>query len=340
MQKKYLEANGVEEALKAAVAKAIKERPENAVSAIADFLKYPYTKAEMYMGQPLKPFTGPIKKDKGQPSIHLCLIAPSEKDDELGHLWTSHSRWMKYTHTYDPNNGDDSDMPRMVQYSIGRYKQAVDPFDIVPATTEDVCYIMVETFLAMSGLGRHMAQAGGYPDMKLKNGQQCGWHNFPTGAVPAIGAFGKYVAIGSDQIFATITDDATTVRPMVGQPGILFAFKCPKVNEAEADAIWSGHEAFMRSTHELDAKDGVKPTVTQYQIAKGFIPKNRLAPEEGMTDDMLYMVSMYFPSDASKAKHLAMVSEQDCWTKLMAAVKSANVSLDRFDGAVHVNMDQ
>jgi len=307
-----------------------------------DEMSYPYSEQEKYFGSPLMPFSGPISKEKGWPSIHLIIVAPKEKEVELGHLWTSHSKWMKFTHTYDPNDGDDNDKPRMAQYSIGKYKQLVDPFAKQPTTSDDAVYIMVETFLAMSGLGRHMAQAGGYPDMKLKNGQQCGWHNFPTSAVPAIGAHGKYVAIGSDQIFATMVDTPTTVRPQVGQPGIFFAFKCPASIEKEADSIWLDHERFMRTTHALQALDGgAKPTVTQYQIAKGLIPKNPLAPEEGMTDNLLYLVSIYFTSHTSKTKHVQLVNDQPCWKTLADVVKSKEaVTLDRFDGYVHVNMDE
>ena len=239
----------------------------------------------------------------------------------------------RFTHTYDPA-GDDSDTCRMEQYSIGVAKQIADPFssEANPPTTDDVCTVMAETFLGMEGVGRHMAQAGGYPDLKLRNGQPCGWFLFGTGAVPNIGEHGKYVAIGVDQILTTLTDTPTTVRPQVGQPGIHLAFTCPASRAEEADAIWRQHEVWMRQAYALAADN-----VTQYYVAKGPVPKNPLAPEEGMTESLLYNLSMYFATEDLRSAHMAKGSA--VYKKLAEMVQSSDaVTVDRFDGFVHVNM--
>ena len=153
---------------------------------------------------------------------------------------------------------------------------------------------------------------------------------------------------GTDAIISTLLrqGETTRARPQKGQLGIHYALKCPLFMEEEVDQIWQGHQNFMRQncTQQEEECDIGKPTLTQYYVSKGVVPKNPLAPEEGMTETLLYNGSLYFTSAESKHKYLELVNQEACWKQLAEMVRkeeeeARQVLFERFDGRVHVNMD-
>ncbi|CAE8616141.1 unnamed protein product [Polarella glacialis] len=95
---------------------------------------------------------------------------------------------------------------------------------------------------------------------------------------------------------------------LVDLPTIHITWRVPKAEEAEIDAYWKGHEAWMRSSHTMGARgdDSKAPRLLEFYVSKGLELKNPLCPAMGETGNVIYQMSETYVAPQGIAKHLEL----------------------------------
>ena len=230
----------------------------------------------------------------GRPTINMCLSVPADKEAEIDEVFKGHEAWMRTQHKMGAD-GDDSEMIRLLEFYISKGKEPVDPMDPSKGDTGNLLYIMSEVYAAPEGIGKHMEEGGkNWPDMA----------KFPPMAME----LGKMVQVGACTVFTCLEDTATPFTTSYGQPGIHMAMAVPAEKEAEVDALWKGHEEFMRANHTMgvDGDDSEKPRLTSFYITKGKQPVDPMDPSKGETGNILYSMSETYAAPEGIAKHMEL----------------------------------
>ena len=234
----------------------------------------------------------------GRPTINMCLSVPPEKESEMDELFKGHESWMRKQHKMGAE-GDDSEMIRLLEFYISKGKEPVDPMDPTKGETGNLLYIMSETYAASEGIAKHMEEGGkNWPGMA----------SFPAAAME----LGKMVQIGCCTVMTCMVDEAVPFTTSYGQPGIHMAMAVPPEKESEVDALWKGHEEFMRANHTMgtDGDDNDSPRITSFYIAKGKQPVDPLDPSKGDTGKILYCMSETYASAEGITQHMALGQEK------------------------------
>ena len=153
---------------------------------------------------------------------------------------------------------------------------------------------MAEVYAAPEGIGKHMEKGPiEWPGMADLGP----WH----------GKYGVFLEVGSQSIFTSLSDGATTDLTAIGQPSIHLVWRVPPADEAKIDAYWKSHEKFMRSAHTmgLSGNDAVKPRLTSFSINKGKELNNPLDPSSGFSGNILYTMSETYAAPEGIGSHLA-----------------------------------
>jgi len=105
------------------------------------------------------PFT--IAKD--QPSLHMLLRVPKEKESDMDAYWKEHEAAMRKTHCM----GLAGDEPRLTSFYIAKGVELEDPMNPASAETGNILYNMSETYAAPEGIAKHMeVMAANWEGMK------------------------------------------------------------------------------------------------------------------------------------------------------------------------------
>ncbi|QDZ20486.1 hypothetical protein HOP50_04g30040 [Chloropicon primus] len=96
-----------------------------------------------------------------------------------------------------------------------------------------------------------------------------------------------------------------------GSPCIHMSWVVPEEKEAELDAFWKSHEAWMRKTHTIGCvfDDETKPRLLHYYIAKGKQMTDPMDPTKGTTGNVVYQMSETYVADEDIQRHMKVASE-------------------------------
>ena len=117
-----------------------------------------------------------------------------------------------------------------------------------------------EVYVAPSGVAKHMELAGSWAGF-AKFGEY-------------LKEFAKLISAGSNSVCCSLTDEATTVTPALGNPGLHFSLSVPADDVAEVEAWVMDHETWLRKTHTLtNGGEGTScdkcPRLDSYNFSKG-----------------------------------------------------------------------
>ena len=309
----YVESMGLSEAITAAVKQVIIERPANAVERIGELLIASV-------------------KTVTNPTIHVTLKVPAEKEAEMDDFWRIHEAFMRKTHTVG-SAGNDSIGPRLQQFYISKGKELNNPLDPAEGETGNFIYQMSETYYTGAGIAKHM-------DLFMQHAPEA----FKKLTGEYAPAYGVHLDIGLTAIFTCYADNGAIVQAPKGAPTIHVTLKVPADKETELDAFWKKHEAWMRNTHTVGALgDGVKgPRIYHFYIAKGKELSNPLDPASSETGAILYQMSESYvaPSDIAKHMELFMNDEPESFKTLTGVyAPTYGVHLDIGATAVYTNFN-
>ena len=229
----------------------------------------------------------------GRPTIHIVWRVPQADEAEIDAYWKSHEEFMQSTHVMGLE-GDDATAPRLLKFYIAKGKELNKPMDPASGETGNLLYIMGESYVAAEGIGAHMAKAtaewSGMPDLGPKTEK-----------------YGVFMEAGSCTTFTLLSDDVKSDVTAVGQPSIHIVWRVPEADEAEIDAYWKSHEAWMRGSHvmSLEGDDADKPRLTSFSINKGKELSNPMDPSSGFTGNLLYIMSETYVAPEGVASHMA-----------------------------------
>jgi len=169
--REYLGHHKVQDVLKAAISKVLKERPTNPIKALGEIL------------QPTELV--------GMPCIHLVWKVPKADEALVDEYWKSHEAWMRASHVMGVD-GDDAVAPRLLEFYISKGEELSNPMDPASEKTGNLLYIMSETYAAPSGIASHMAKGtADWPGMS-KFGE--------------MGAkYGAFAEVGSTSVFTHLS---------------------------------------------------------------------------------------------------------------------------------------
>lgn len=102
---------------------------------------------------------------KGDATVHCVWKVPSDKESEMDAFWKEHEAWMRVSHAMT-REGTDDEKPRLTSFNIRKGAELADPFDGKSAPTGKLMYTMSETYVAGSGIAKHM---------ELGNSQKAEW---------------------------------------------------------------------------------------------------------------------------------------------------------------------
>ena len=273
---------------------------------------------------------GMFNRTIGNPTIHVTLKVPANKEAELDGFWKMHEAFMRKTHTMGAA-GDDSVAPRLQQFYIAKGKELENPLNPADGETGNFIYQMSETYFAGAGIAKHMelfmTQA---PDA---------FNKLTAEYAPA---HGVHLDIGSTTVLTCYADNGAYVQAPKGAPAVHVTLKVPADKEAELDAFWKKHEAWMRKTHTVGkaGDDSKGPRLYHFYIAKGKELNNPLDPSSGETGSILYQMSESYVAPAGIAKHmeLFMKDEPDAFKTLTGVyAPTYGVHLDIGATAIYTN---
>eukprot|EP00937_MAST-01D_sp_MAST-1D-sp2_P001570 g1570.t1 len=254
---------------------------------------------------------------------------PADKESEMDAFWQEHEEWMRGSHTAG-SAGDDSTSPRLMEFYIAKGKEMKNPMAPEEGETGKLIYNMSETYYAPAGIGKHMELG---QSMKPEWFEKMTAHN---------AAYGHHMDVGSQTILTCLADDGATMMAPKGAPSIHGYWRFPASMEAEVDAFWKEHEAWMRSSHTMGpaGDDSTGPRLYSFYIHKGKELKNPLAPEEGETGEILYGMSETYVAAAGIAKHmeLGQQNKPEWFAKLMEYNKDYLLHMDVGSQAVFTNL--
>jgi len=157
---------------------------------------------------------------------------------------------------------------------------------------------MTEVYVADNDVAKHMEVATSWSGM--------------TKLAEYVAEFGTYISVGTNVVCTTMTDEATTVSPALGNPSLHAVLCVPAEDLAEVETWIVDHEKFLRRTHELtnsDDHDDKGPRLTSYYFSKGPEMKNPMDPTEGTTGNTLVVLSETYVAAADITKHMSMNDE-------------------------------
>ncbi|CAE8669446.1 unnamed protein product [Polarella glacialis] len=231
----------------------------------------------------------PFTTEKGQPCIHITWRVPKAKEVEIDAYWKEHEAWMRSSHTMGID-GDDSKAPRLTSFYIAKGMELQNPLDVRSGETGNVIYQMSQTYAAPQGIAKHLELGtANWPGMKSLGDLH--------------GKYGVFMEIGTTKVFTNLSEPS-----LVGSPTIHVTWRVPKAEEAEIDAYWKEHEAWMRSSHTmgLDGDDSKAPRLLEFYISKGMELENPPDPESGETGNVIYQMSQTYAARQGIAKHLEL----------------------------------
>jgi len=226
---------------------------------------------------------------KDSPCIHICFRVPAAKEEEWDEYWKSHEAIVRQTHVVG-TVGDDSKAPRLTSFCIAKGRELKDPMDSASGETGNLVYIMAESYVSPLGVAKHM---------EIMGAKWAGMANLPY----KIKEHSRMVDIGTTKVFTNFAEPS-----LIGSPTIHIGFRVPKAMEAEMDAYWKSHEAFVRTYHTLGTvgNDSDKPRLYEFYISKGAELKNPMDAKSGETGNLLYMMSETYATPEGVAKHLEL----------------------------------
>ena len=233
----------------------------------------------------------------GNPTFHMVLRVPKAEETEIDAYWQEHEEWINKSHTIGPD-GDDSEGPRLLEFYICKGEELSDPMNPESEKTGNIIYEMSEAYYAAEGISKHMELCG--RDMPEWLGKLPGY----------LEKYGTHIDAGSANILTAFADDGAVFKTSKGKPTLHVYWRVPVKDEADIDAFWKEHEAWMRSAHVMGADaaadDSVTPRLLSFYIAKGPELSDPMNPESEKTGNLIYVMSECYVEAAGIAKHFEL----------------------------------
>lgn len=96
----------------------------------------------------------------------MVLKVPKDLETEMDAYWKSHEEWMRRSHVMandvdaDKENGNDEIKPRLREFHISKGPEMKDPVKPEEGDTGKLVYVMTETYVASTGISKHMELGG------------------------------------------------------------------------------------------------------------------------------------------------------------------------------------
>jgi hypothetical protein len=124
----------------------------------------------------------------GDACIHIVWSVPADKVAEMDAFWKEHEAWIRATHDMT-RDGDGSERPRLTSFNIRKGAEMENALAQPPVPTGNTLYIMSESYVAASDIGKHMEL--GQTNMGEWFGKMMA-HN---------ATYGKHMDVGSTAVF-------------------------------------------------------------------------------------------------------------------------------------------
>lgn len=232
---------------------------------------------------------------KGCAGLHVFLSVPSDKEAELDAWVSTHANFMATTHTI----GAAGAQPQMMEYHWSKGKELKDPMNPESGESGNVLYCMTELYAEAAGIEAHMARAG---------------EVYAEGLGKFMEYMDKYAVhreVGSTVLTCFSADPAEPCTAQKGDTSLQASLSMPKAQEAEMDALWKEHEAWMRKTHTFDkSKDDMSsPRLTSFTICKKDEQVDAMDPSKGLTGNVTYIMSETYVSPNGIKGHMKAAGE-------------------------------
>lgn len=230
----------------------------------------------------------------GRPGLHMVLKVPKAMEEEMDAFWKEHEAWMQRSHTLG-FEGDDSVAPRLLHFYIAKGVEHEDAMDASSPETDTVVYFMSETYADPAGIGKHMELGGSDMGEWFKK--------LTTEYVPK---YAHHLDLGQTANFTSFADEWSPMVYKKGDPTITMVMKVPAEKEAEVDAFWKEHEAWMRKDHTMghEVVDAAKPRLTSFDIRKGAEVTDPFDGKSAPTGKILYTMSESYAEIDDIKKHM------------------------------------